>query len=294
MSGKAWTGKTGGTGWMQRTLIGLFRHINPVCMYPIMWVWVLGYICFAPSGTRGIYHYWHSRRGYSPLKAIGYLYLNYVEFGHAILDRFAAWAGRRVNIQFEGIDILHRLTAYDKGFIVLSTHIGNQELAGYNIRMPKPMNVLTYVGDTPTVNVQREKAFAEMCIHIIPVEKDGSHILSMHQALERGEIVSVHGDRMFYGDKVLRATILGEEASFPAGCFQFAALEQLPVVTLFMMRDGLDNYTLYVKQLSDGHYEGQSKQQRALTLLNAYTHAMEEVLQRYPKQWFHFYEFFNQ
>lgn len=294
MSDKAWSGKTGGTGWMQRSLIRMFRFINPALLYPVVWVWVLGYIATDPHGRKGIWHYWRRRLGYPPLRAAWNLYRNYVCFGKAILDRFAAWAGRKVQIRYDGIEILDTLSKSTDGFVVISSHIGNQELAGYNIRMPKPMYVLTYMGDTATVNAQREQAFAAMGLHIIPVEKDGSHILDMHRALQEGNIVSVHGDRMFYGAKTLRVPLLGEEASFPEGCFKFAAVEQKPVVSVYMMRERCDCYTLYARLLSDGQFPDGNTKQNAMHLLEAYTREMEQILRKYPHQWFHFYEFWKQ
>lgn len=294
MSNKAWSGKTGGTHWMQRCLIMMFRLINPIVLYPVMCFWVLGYIIAGYHGRKGIYYYWHQRLGYSRLAAIWHLYLNYLEFGKAILDRFAAWAGRRVNVRIENQEILNELHSRPQGFILLSSHIGNQELAGYNFPMQKNMYVLTYMGDTKVVNENREAAFAKMGLKIIPYQEDGSHIFEMHKVLDSGNLLSIHGDRMFDGGRVLRTEILGQTASFPEGSFRVAAMERVPVVSLFMMREKKDTYVLYVKQLSDGKYEGHDSKQQATAILQAYVKSMESILEKYPHQWFHFYEFWKQ
>lgn len=293
MSDKAWSGRTGGTRRMQQSLIRIFRHFPPWVVYPIVWIWVCFYILFAHAGRRGIWHYWRHRLGYGRWSSAVNLYLNYLEFGKVIMDRFAAYAGRHITIRVEGQEVLDRVMNGNSGVIVLSTHIGNQELAGYSFHAPKPMYVLSYLGDTETVNDNRRRKFEEMHLHIIPMKPDGSHVLDMHNALSDGNILSVHADRLFYGSKAVYAPILGQEAAYPEGPFRIAVAEAVPVVSLFMMREGADTYTLYVRQLSDGNWEGETQREQARTLLQRYIATNEEMLRKYPRQWFHFYEFWK-
>lgn len=277
---------------MQQSLIEMFRYINPVVLYPIVWVWICFYILFGHSARRGIWYYWRQRRGQGRWKAAGNLYLTFLEFGKVILDRFAAYSGRKIHVTIEGEEILNRLCEAESGFIMLSSHIGNQELAGYTFHMPKPTYVLVYMGDTETVNANRQRTFEQMGLHIIPVRKDGSHVLEMHNALSEGNILSIHADRLFYDSKAIAGEILGEPAAYPEGAFRIATAEGVPVVSLFMMREHADTYTLYVRQLSDGQIAGK-RTERTAELLRRYIAANEEMLERYPRQWFHFYEFWK-
>lgn len=131
-------------------------------------------------------------------------------------------------------------------------------------------------------------------MRVISVSPDGSHVLSMHQAISRGEILSIHGDRCFHDTRPIRAEILGEEASFPEGAFRFAVAEGVPVVSMYMMREGVSRYRFKVYRLSDGTYAGASKREHVRELLKSYTHILESVVEAYPLQWFHFYEFWKQ
>lgn len=296
---KQWSGKTGGTKWMQQSLIDMFRYINPVLVYPLIGIWILFYIVFGHAERRGIWHYWCLRTpaGMHPLRRwcwrAGHLYLNFLEFGKVIMDRFAAYSGRSFHVMVEGEEILNKLNSEPGGFIVLSTHVGNQELAGYIFRMTKPMYALVHMGDTETVNENRQRAFEQMGLHVIPVRKDGSHVIAMHNALSEGNILSVHADRLFFDTRATTATILGEEAPYPEGPFRIAIAEQVPVVTLFMMRERAGVYTLHVRQLSDGTYSEKRREEKIKSLLMRYVAVNEEMLQRHPHQWFHFYEFWK-
>lgn len=291
--GKAWTGKTGGTKWMQESLISMFKHFDPRWLSPVVALWIMGYILFQPNGTRGIYHYWRRRLGKNPLSACWHLYVNYFQFGQVILDRFAAYSGRKYDIQVDGQDVLDRAQQSRNGTIILSSHIGNQELAGYSFKSTKPMHVLLYLGDTATVNENREKMFNQMGLHFLPMQKDGSHIFAMHEVLEKGDLLSIHADRLFYGQKSLRGMILGEEAEYPEGPYRVAAAENVPVITMFMMREGGNRYTLYVRQLAEGKADGITKKEYTKQILEAYIRETEKMIRQYPHQWFHFYPFWG-
>ena len=289
---RAWTGKTGGTKRMQQSLIRIFSHVSPQWLYPVVAVWVLGYIFFAPKGTKAIYYYWRHRQKKSVLASVIMLYRNYFEFGKVILDRFAAYSGRKFKVEIRGNELIENLQNQSSGFIVISSHIGNQELAGYLIHTKKPMCVLLWTGDTDTVNSNRERMFNNMGLYFLPMQKDGEHVFAMHEALSKGHILSIHGDRMFYGSRTLTAPLLGENALFPEGSFRVAAIEKVPVLTMFMMREKADTYTLYIKQLATGKETGNTKQ-RATQILNNFTKEMDIMLAKYPLQWFHFYHFWN-
>jgi len=293
MSDKAWTGKTGGTRWMQLSLIGMFKYINPVAVYPIVWIWICFYIFFGKKERQGIWYYWHVRRGQNKWKASINLYLTFLEFGKVILDRFAAYAGRNIKVSIDNQPLLDTLCNQQEGFMLIGSHIGNQELAGYTFHLPKPMYALVYMGDTETVNHNRTKLFEQMGIHIIPVQQDGSHILDMHNALSNGNILSIHADRMFANTKAINAPLLGESAAFPEGPFHMAIAEKVPVVALFMMREKAATYKVFVRQLSDGTPTKGTKANQINNLLHQYIVAYEEMLERYPRQWFHFYPFWQ-
>ncbi len=289
---KAWTGKTGGTKRMQQSLIRIFSHVSPCWLYPLVVLWVIGYIIFSPKGTKAIYYYWRHIQKRSVLTSCIMLFRNHFEFGKVILDRFAAYSGRQFKVRIDGEELINRLQQQSGGFIVISSHIGNQELAGYMNPSKKPMCVLLWTGDTETVNTNRERMFNKMGLYFLPIQKDGSHIFAMHEALCRGEILSIHGDRMFYGGRTLTASLMGEKADFPEGPYKVAAIEGVPVITMFMMREKADSYTLYIRELATGREQGDTNK-KAVDILNRFADEMGKILDKYPLQWFHFYQFWQ-
>lgn len=295
MADKTWLGKTGGTQRMQRTLIHWFRHIDTrlICWFTALWV--LGYILLLGRERRASWHYWRRRQGKRPLAACRWMWRQYYAMSDVVLDRFAAFAGQRFDIHTDDPNgLMERLQQGQEGFVVISSHIGNQELAGYFTQSKKPMHVLIYLGDTQTMNEQRTRMFEQKNLYFLPVEADGSHVFEMHEVLSRGDALSIHGDRTFTDSRTLLLPFLSAEAVFPEGPFRVAAAERVQVVTMFMLRTGHNRYELRIRGLSRPEDNALNNKQLARALAERYAAEMEAALSDYPEQWFNFYEFWNE
>ncbi len=73
-----------------------------------------------------------------------------------------------------------------------------------------------------------------------------------------------------------------------------AALERVPVVTMFMLRTGHKRYELRVRELSRPDDELLKKNELAEALLQRYAHEIDLALHDYPEQWFNFFEFWTE
>ena len=87
-----WSGKTGGTHWMQRALVGIIRKTDIRLVYGLMHLWLIWYVLVRSNERHGAYVF-HRRRGRNRLQAAVDVYRSFYHFGQAILDRFAAYAG---------------------------------------------------------------------------------------------------------------------------------------------------------------------------------------------------------
>src|SRR5512146_2663162 len=69
--------------------------------------------------------------GHSPVRRIFDVYLLFVSQGKCLIDRYAVAAGYNdIAIEIKGYDKLRQLLAeQDKGFILLTAHVGNWQLA---------------------------------------------------------------------------------------------------------------------------------------------------------------------
>ena len=285
---KTWKGKTDGTPWMQRTLILLIR-ISPLWLiYALMSLTIPFYLVFA-DGFSASYHFFRDRIGFGPVKSFFMTFANEYNLGKVVIDRFAAYGGKAFRFEVEGQDIYDSLCARETGFVTLSSHVGNYELAGYFLKASKRINALVYSGEAATVMEGRTDRFSKTNIRMIPINEDLSHIFALNQALSDGEIVSIAGDRLFGGDRTVQSEFMGGKASFPLGPFLMAVQRDIPMAAVFVMKESVRKYKAYVFQLPDT--EGMGRNEKTQALCDAYAGHLEGIVRRYPAQWYNFYDF---
>jgi len=216
---------------MQRALIRLFRILPLGLLYAVMALVIPFYMLFG-KGFGASFAFYRKRLGYAPLKSFAHVYLNEFAFGQVVLDRFAAYAGKRFRMDVPRMDLFDGLCAGKEGFVQLSSHVGNYEMVGYTLKSPKRLNALVFGGETATVMENRARLFGLTNVRMVPVSEDLSHIFTLNAALADGEIASLPGDRVFGSQKTVECLFFGEKAKFPAGPFILAVQRQVPVLTV--------------------------------------------------------------
>ena len=248
------------------------------------------YMLFA-KGFRASYSFFRKRMGYGPVKSFFHVYKNEFEFGKVVLDRFAAFAGKKFEMDVPRMDLFEELCKGEGGFIQLSSHVGNYEMVGYSLVSPKPVNALVYAGETATIMQNRALLFGATNVRMVPVSEDLSHIFSLNNALADGEIASLPGDRVFGSKKTVQCRFFGDSAPFPAGPFTLAAQRGAPILLVFVMKEGRRRYKVLLERLPEP--AGVTRQERVQFLADAYASALEAVVRRYPDQWYNFYDFWK-
>ena len=195
---KAWAGTTYGNGWMHKWLIRMLRWMDIRLLYAFSAIFIVP-VCLILNESRGIiYRYFRERLGYAPMKAAWKTYVNHCQFSQVVIDKFAMYAGKKFDVEVEGYEHFLHLAKQKDGFIQLSSHIGNYEIAGYTlVAEDKPFNALVFFGEKQSVMQNRRQMFADTNIRMIPVSSDMSHLFEIDHALQNGETVSMPADRIF-------------------------------------------------------------------------------------------------
>ncbi len=291
MAEKQWAGTTYGNSIMHRWLIALLRNIDVRVFYIFAYIFVVPPCLFRP-GFKPIYHYFRTCYGYGPLKAFCKTYQNHGVFAQAIIDKFAMYAGCRFNIDIEGYDYFKQLCTKPEGFIQLSSHIGNYEIAGYSLTAKeKPINALVYFGEKESIMNNRSRMFEHTNIRMIPVRQDMSHMFAINNALSAGEIVSIPADRIWGSPKAIAIDFLGRTAHFPEGPFRVAISRSLPVIAVHVMKTSALHYHIHVTPLK--YDTTASKQQQVQQLAEQYVKELERIVRQYPTQWYNYYDFWK-
>ena len=287
-----WTGKTTGTPFMQRALVKILRTLDVRCIYAFMVFWLPFYIIFRPSATRVQYRYFRERQHFGICKSVLSTWRNFYAFGQVIMDRFAAYAGRKFKFIIENRHLFYDHVTEPNGFIVLSSHLGNFEMAGYELTTPKKkMNVVFYAGDTETVMENRRRIMETHNIHLIALQPDLSHVFEINNALANGEIVAMPADRRLGDGKTVSVSVLGKETKLPVGPFAVAATRDEIVRVVFVVKNKWDTYHIYIEPLTQ--LEKGSVRDKIQHLADQFATLLTAMAKRYPTQLFNYYDFWS-
>lgn len=288
-----WSGKTDGQPWMQRSLIAMFRVLPLWLLYGVMALVVPFYMVFNKKGYQAIYRFFHGRMGYGPLKSFCNVYLNHYRFGQVVLDRFGAYAGKKYQFECADLGLMERLENLPEGFLMLSSHVGCYEMAGYSLSPKiKKMSALVFGGETATVMENRKRVLGKNNIRMIPVKEDLSHLFALNAALDAGEIVSMPADRVFGSQKSVECQFFGAKAHFPLGAFAMAVQKEVSVLAVFVMKEGMRKYKGYIREIGcDG--QGGRREQMA-RLAQCFATELEDIVRHYPTQWFNYFDFWKE
>ena len=279
---------------MHRTLIGSLRWLDVRLIYVFTSIFIIP-VCLLLNLNHSrttAYRYFRQRLGYGCLRASWYTYVNHCLFAQVVVDRFAVFAGKRFMLDIDGYEYFQQLELETKGFVILSSHIGCYEVAGYSlISKSKRFNALVFGGEKATVMKGRQEALSEHNIRMIPVREDMSHLFIVNEALSNNEIMSMPADRIVGSAKVVKVNFFGETASLPAGPFSVTTMNGFDALAVNVMKISAKRYKVYVSKLI---YDKQApRKQQMQQLANCYAEELERRVRQYPSQWFNFYDFWS-
>lgn len=292
MEQKQWAGSTYGSGWMHRCLIRSLRFIDVRFLYLFSAIFVIPVCLVLNESRKTAYHYFRRILGYGRCKAAWSVYVNHCLFGQVVIDKFAMYAGKRFDVEVDGMQYFNELASRDEGFLHLSSHIGNYEIAGYTlVSERKTINAVVYANEKATVMENRNNMFVKTNIKMITLKEDMSHLFEIDEAVCGGDIVSFPTDRFMGQAKCVECDFLGRPAKFPQGPFSVAAMRGLDVLAVNVMKTGAKKYHIYVTPL---HYDKQQPRKEQIRQLSqAYVAELEKRVLQYPTQWYNFFDFWK-
>jgi predicted LPLAT superfamily acyltransferase len=292
---RQWKGKTGGGKFGQKSLFFMLRFINVSLFYPILFAVVPFYMLFGRNGDRAIMRYFKQCYELSTWRSFWRTFRNHLIFGQVVLDKFSILAGNKDHYKVEvtGKSYFEELMSKSTGFIVVSSHIGNFEMGGLVFQQDKrQLHALVYGGEAQEMYQARVDAMKKAGINAVSVNEDMSHLFIIKQALENGEILTILCDRTHGSLKNVKCNFLGKNACFPLGPFRLAAQMNVPMIALFMMKERRKKYHAYIFPLEVNEAEvGLAK--KAELLAREFVGNCEQMVRKYPLQWFNFYNFWE-
>lgn len=290
---KEWQGRTDGTPWMHRWLIRVMRVLPLRLMYAGVAVFVVPfYMLFRRSGFRAQWQFFRQYMGYGWWRSLWSTYCNHCQFSQVVLDRFYMFGGGQFRLTADDMPLYRHLAAQPKGFVILSSHVGCYEVAGYTLQAyDKRFNALVYGGEAEAVLQNRRRVMEANNIHTIVTADDMSHVFLMSEALANGEVVSIPADRIYGSPRNITCRFFGAEAPFPLGPFALAAQRSLPVLQVSVMKEGYKHYRVFITDIANDLDATQPIRQRASVMAQRFADGLETIVRRYPTQWYNYFDF---
>lgn len=287
----SWEGKSKGTVLGYKIFVFFIKNFGVKSAYFILYFVALYFVIFSRKGTNSAMYYFNKRLGFTKFKSHIKAFQNNFIFGQTIIDKVAIASGMRdtFTYEFDGIDKLKELLAQGKGGVLISAHVGNFEIAEFffkEIDINSQINIVTVDNERNEIKKYLESVTGKPNTKFIYIKEDMSHIFDINNALSNNELVCFTGDRYFESTKYLTADLLGKKAKFPAGPFSIASRLRVPVAFVYVMKETSKHYHLYTRMATAKHRDAQG-------LLENYTQSIENILKKYPLQWFNYFDFWN-
>lgn len=235
-------------------------------------------------------------------------------FGHPSVERIArrvirnhayAWVdffyfGQRPSeaafcnfVTLEGEEHMEHLIQARSGAILLTAHAGNYELGGLLIKALGLDIHAVYKPDRfEAVERLRNQIRSQGGVIGVPVDGVGFSTLPLLKLLREGRLVGMQGDRDFSLNG-LAVPFFGQEAYFPRGPWELAAMTGAPVIASFFFMD--EELRFHAKFFEPIHVDGERSKRLASIEqgMRRYVHQLEELVREHPDQWYCFYPFWD-
>ena len=227
------------------------------------------------------------------------LFSHFYSFGMSLVDRYAFLITQKSFFTFStnNEDLIENEVKKGKGVILLGAHFGNWELAGNLLqgRLNVKVNFLMFDAESKEMKDALRRAVENRPVNIIFVGNESANTsVALVNALNRGEIVCLHGDRVLGEQRFEEVDFLGKRARFPTGPFALSAATGAPVIPIFSVKTGLFKYTFTAHEPI--RFDSISRNERQIKIHSAvavYVSALESLVRKYPLQWFNYYNFWG-
>ncbi|HET98216.1 MAG TPA: lipid A biosynthesis acyltransferase [Desulfurivibrio alkaliphilus] len=221
---------------------------------------------------------------------------NLTSFGQVLVDR--AWLGIKdgdLRGEFIGYQQLEELVNRGRGVVLLTAHVGNWQTALARLdSLPTRVHALMRYDQEAAAKHYFDLRDGRRPFEIIDSEGPWGGMIEATAALQRGEVVTIMGDRLVKGSAVT-VDLLGDPARIPEAAYFLAGSVGAPVVVMFAAKTGRKSYQLRVWDSWYPRWE--NREQRAEACRNSgarFAKNLQEYLDEYPHQWYNFYDFWQQ
>lgn len=228
------------------------------------------------------------------------VYRHFLTFAFSAVQKMDAWTGRITPAHARTISDIsfEDLAQTGRGGLLVTSHLGNSEVcrALVRSRFPVRINALVFTQHAAAFNQVLRSTDKNVSMDLIQVEGFNAELaIRLKERVDNGEFVVIVGDRVSatVPERSENADFLGEPAPFAVGPWVLASILECPVHLMYCMRAG-DGYDLTFEPFAEQvRIPRKTRTHDLQQLVQQYAWSLERMTERYPLQWFNFYDFWH-
>jgi lauroyl/myristoyl acyltransferase len=201
---------------------------------------------------------------------------------------------RGFDVAVEGLEHWEAAIAENRGCVMVSAHLGLYEVGSMIPATVDRRHV--HVVREPEVD-PRAQAFIRESVRAVEGEHYTMHFqtddplqgVMLLDALRRGEIVAMQGDRPRVGSRSVVSSLFGRQVELPAGPAALARAAGVTLLPVFAIREGRRRYRVVFSPAIEVPSTGR-RTEDVTTAMGLAASSIERAVRRAPNQWFVFRE----
>lgn len=214
----------------------------------------------------------------------------FAEFAHCMTETMEYYGPRPrpIALDVPRENALAEALRAGRGAVIVTGHFGNWDVAAKALNeYGRPVSVVMAREVNATTHEYVRRAREQAGVRVIYSDSSVFSSLNVIRALRHNEIVAMQLDRAPGCKGTLLVPFFGAPAPFPSGPFILARLSGTPLIPVFVPRLGTRHYAVQIgKSISVPHH---ARDRHALErVMSKVVGEFEEVVRRFPTQWFQF------
>jgi lauroyl/myristoyl acyltransferase len=227
------------------------------------------------------------------------IYATMWQFAWCMTERYERFlTDRTFDVQVEGLEHWKSVAAGDRGCVMVTAHLGLYEVGSM---LPASIDQRhVHVVREPEIDPRAQEfvrayvSSAESVHYTMHFQSDDPlQGMMLLDALRRGEIVAIQGDRPRAGSRAVPAALFGRPLDLPAGPAVLARAADAPLLPVFAVREGRRRYRIVMDAPIEVPRTEGSREDLAVAV-GRLAASIETGVRRAPHQWFVFRELWPQ
>lgn len=283
------TVKQRGSGWSIKLAFNLYKLFGYKFVYYLMYPVSFFYFLFASNVKESLKEYYKIL----DLEFNNLLYFEHLRmFAICLVDRFISkYDSNSYTFIYNKDDPILKLL--DEKSILLFSHFGGWASSSSK---PATKNRINIVMQEVILDAIKdiENTIDQKSSNINIIDQSMGQIpvsIEIANAISNNEVIAIMADRPTSDKYKYKSKFFGKDAFFNKNPFKISYKTKTPILCCFVINVGLQKYKVEVIKLN---LDFKLKEKEAIDMaINEYVKLFENILLKYPNQWFNFYNFWE-